>query len=247
MRGWWIFFGWIGFSLAGAAPPDYAREDRWADEIVPAIVVGEAIYLATPARSRVLAIYIDVERPKGAVVVVHGLGVHPDWGLIGALRMRLADAGYATLSIQMPVLATEATRADYVVRFPEAGERIAAGVAFLRTEGFEHIAIVAHSLGAAMTNAWLASANAMKIDAWIPIGMPVDFAAAPAEPILDVIAAHDLPEVLAIAPARARELPRDRCSEQVSIVGAEHYFSAYEAALSATIAPFLARALAGSC
>ena len=57
MRGWWVIFGWIGFSLAGAAPPDYAREDRWADEIVPAIVVGEAVYLATPARSRVLAIY----------------------------------------------------------------------------------------------------------------------------------------------------------------------------------------------
>ena len=30
---------------------DYAREERWAQEIVPSIVVGDAVYLATPARA----------------------------------------------------------------------------------------------------------------------------------------------------------------------------------------------------
>ena len=39
--------------------------------------------------------------------LVHGLGIHPDWGLIGALRSDLPDAGYTTLSVQMPVLAAD--------------------------------------------------------------------------------------------------------------------------------------------
>src|SRR5438128_2064301 len=35
---------------------DYAREERWAAEIVPSLVVGDAIYLSTPERARVLSI-----------------------------------------------------------------------------------------------------------------------------------------------------------------------------------------------
>jgi hypothetical protein len=38
-------------SLAWALPAaasDYAREKKWADEIVPGIVVGDPVYLETP-------------------------------------------------------------------------------------------------------------------------------------------------------------------------------------------------------
>ncbi len=67
----------------------------------------------------------DSHEPPGAaaggVVVVHGLGVHPDWGLIGGLRTGLADAGYVTLSVQMPVLAATARRATTTLpTLPEA-------------------------------------------------------------------------------------------------------------------------------
>jgi DNA-binding CsgD family transcriptional regulator len=44
------------------------------------------------------------------VIVVHGLGVHPDRGLINPLRSQLAEQGYATLPVQMPVLAKWAIR-----------------------------------------------------------------------------------------------------------------------------------------
>jgi hypothetical protein len=142
---------------------DYAREQRWAAEIVPAILVGDAVYLSTPSQSRVLALYTDVAHPKGGVIVVHGLGVHPDWGLIGGIRTGLADAGFSTLSVQMPVLAAAASRDDYVALFPEAGERIAAAIAFLKARGIERIAIVSHSMGASMVNAYLARVDAARI------------------------------------------------------------------------------------
>jgi hypothetical protein len=55
----------------------------------------------------------------------------------------------------------------------------------------------------------------MTIAAWVPIGMLVDFAQAPREPVLDVVAGSDFPEVLATAKLRTPRLQRDRCSRLV--------------------------------
>ena len=92
----------------------------------------------TSRRRRASACSRFLTMPSGAaaggVVVVHGLGVHPDWGLIGGLRSGLADAGYVTLSVQMPVLAATATRDDYAPTLPEAGgaDRRRGGLCFGR-------------------------------------------------------------------------------------------------------------------
>lgn len=42
-------------------------------------------------------------------MLVHSVGVHPDFGVVGILRASLADMGYTTLSIQLPVQGREAT------------------------------------------------------------------------------------------------------------------------------------------
>jgi alpha/beta superfamily hydrolase len=249
MRCRWLLANllWLAATAIAGGSANYAREDRWASEIVPAVVVGEPVYLATPERPRVLALYTEVARAKVGIVLFHGAGAHPDWGVIGALRARLADAGFATLAIQMPVLDADAPGAAYAELFPEAGDRIAAGIAFLRGRGIAAVAIVAHSMGAAMANAYLAQSGVAKIDAWVPIGMQVDFAAPPREPVLDVMAEHDLVEVFKAAPSRSMKLPHDACSRQITFAGADHYFGGSEAALAVALAPFLARAFARSC
>jgi Protein of unknown function (DUF3530) len=234
-------------AVAVDAAPDYAREQRWAAEIVPAIVVGEAVYLSTPSQPRVLALYTSVVQPKGGVIVVHGVGVHPDWGLIGGVRTGLADAGFATLSVQMPVLAAAAAREDYIALFPEADERIAAGIAFLRDHGIKRIAIVSHSMGASMVNAYLARPETARVDGWVPIGMMVDFSAVPREPVLDVVASEDFREVRVAQPQREQKLPRDACTKQIVIAGTDHYMENRQKELVAAIVPFLDRALAGRC
>jgi pimeloyl-ACP methyl ester carboxylesterase len=233
---------------ACAAGADYAREDRLVAEIVPAIVVGDPVYLATSRRPSVLAILTMPEvKPVGGAVIVHGLGVHADWGLINGLRTDLSDAGIATLSVQMPVLAADAPRTDYAALYPEAGERIAAGIAFLRSHGIGKIAIVAHSLGAVMADRYLASSGGSGVAAWVPIGMQGDFAAAPRQPVLDVIAENDVPEVLGIAPVRANGLPRDACSRQITIRGTDHFMANRRKELAQDIGPFLARAFDARC
>lgn len=231
-----------------AVAADYAREARWAQEIVPALVVGDAVYLDTAAHLKVLAILALPSGPaKGGVVVVHGLGVHPDWGLNGGVRARLADAGYVTLAVQMPVLAADAARDDYRTTLPEAGERIGAATRYLRGRGVAKIAIVSHSMGASMADAYLARPDALPIDAWVPVGMFGAFAAPPREPVLDVVAERDFAEVLSAAKQRASALPKDACSRQVTIADTDHYFDNRHNELAAAIAAFLERVFAGRC
>jgi pimeloyl-ACP methyl ester carboxylesterase len=241
----------LGLAGSASGDADYEREERWALEIVPAVVVGEPVYLVTKSRPRVLALYAEPGNPGGSarrgVIVLHGTGVHPDWGLIGGLRTGLADAGFATLSVQMPVLAADASGEAYAALFAEAGERIGAAIGFLHDRKVDRVAIVAHSMGASMADAYLARPGAAKIDAFVPIGMPIDFTIPPREPVLDVIAEHDLPRVVAALSARAARLPHDRCSRTLTIASADHYMEDRRKELVAAIAPFIERALAGRC
>jgi pimeloyl-ACP methyl ester carboxylesterase len=231
---------------AGAGA-DYMREERWAEQVVPGIVVGEAVYLATLSRPRVLALYTPVDNARGGVIVVHGAGVHPDWGLIGGLRSGLADAGFATLAVQMPVLAAGAPRDAYATLHAEAGERLAAAAAFLEARAIKRIAFVAHSMGASMVNAYLASPRTARIDAFVAIGMWDAFAIPPREPVLDVIADNDFAEVRETWAKRAIQLPQDVCSKGVVIAGTDHYIDNKQKELVAAIVPFLQQAAGGNC
>lgn len=242
-----IVAGVAMFTVAHAQVPDDAREDRWAQEVAPQVVVGEVVWLATKQRAKVLALFTDAHAARGSVVIAHGLGVHPDWGLIGALRTRLADAGIATLSVQMPVLGKDATREQYRALYPIAGDRIAAAIRNLRGRGVANVAIVSHSVGAGMVDAYLAGSDALPVAAWIPVGMLVDFKRLPREPVLDIVAENDFPEVLASATVRAPRLPHDRCSRELSVPATDHYFEGATDSLVKAIVPFLERAFAGKC
>jgi pimeloyl-ACP methyl ester carboxylesterase len=216
------------------AAPDYAREKRWADEITPALVVGDAVYLTQKSGHKVLAIYTEARQPRGAVIVVHGLGMHPDWALIGALRSGLADQGYTTLSVQMPVLAADAKADAYPPLFPDAADRLQAAVAFLNAKGHRKIAIASHSMGARMTNFFLAGTPGNGIAAWISIGIVPSEFAEPGRlrlPVLDIYGERDLPQVLKNAAARAAVLKTLKGSAQIEVAGADHYFTGSEAEL----------------
>ncbi|MFN7087474.1 MAG: DUF3530 family protein [Burkholderiales bacterium] len=228
----------LGHALAQA---DYAREKRWAEEITPAILAGDPLYLELPSGHKFLGIYTPAAGARAGVIVVHGLGVHPDWGLINPLRSRLAEQGYATLSVQMPVLAADVRGEHYPPLFPEAAERLQAAVAFLRGKGHGKIAIVSHSLGARMTNYFLNHTAALRIDAWVAVGIPGTFTA-PASfkaPVLDLYGENDLPAVLENAQKRAKAISRVRGSAQIQVAGADHFFNGMETELVRQIRLFL--------
>ena len=53
----------------GNIKPDYAREKRWAEEIKPALVVGDAIYLAQKNGHKFLALYTVAPKARGAAPI----------------------------------------------------------------------------------------------------------------------------------------------------------------------------------
>ncbi len=232
------------FNLSCFAQADYAREQRWANEITPAILVGDPVRLTLPSGRKFLGIYAPNSKAQAGIVVVHGSGVHPDWGLINPLRSQLSEQGYATLSVQMPVLAAEARGSDYPPLFPEAAERIAAAVNYLRDKGHKKIAIVSHSLGARMTNVFLNQATAPTINAWVAIGISGEFTNADTfkAPVLDLYGEKDFPAVLDNAAKRAAAIRDVRGSAQISVAGADHFFNGMDTELVRHVKLYLDRA-----
>jgi pimeloyl-ACP methyl ester carboxylesterase len=229
-------------SIACLAQADYAREQRWADEVVPGLVVGDALYLAQKSGHKFLAIYTVAPHPRAAVIVAHSLGTHPDWETAGALRSGLADHGYTTLSVQMPVLAADAKAEEYAALFPDAAERLTVAAAFLRSKGHAKIALVSHSMGARMSIFFLAAMPDHAMVAWVSIGISsgefIDSGKLRL-PILDIYGQRDFPLVLQKTDARAAVLRTLKGSAQVEVAGADHYFAGSEAELVRRVSQFL--------
>jgi len=241
---WLLAVSAASLAQAPAPLPDLAREKRWADEITPSILVGDAVYLSLKSGHKFLAIHTPSAKARAGVIVVHGLGVHPDWGLNNPLRSQLAEQGYATLSVQMPVLASDAKAEAYPALFPEAAARLQAATDFLRGQGHRKIAIVSHSMGARMVNHYLADLHYKggAVDAWVSVGISTGVYLQPETfkaPVLDIYGEKDFPQVLQHAAARVDAIKRVRGSVQMSIAGADHYFNGAETELVRHVKRFL--------
>ena len=57
----------IAMSLATFAQ-DYAREKRWADEVIPAVVVGDPVWLALSGGHKFLNLLAEADGAKAAIV-----------------------------------------------------------------------------------------------------------------------------------------------------------------------------------
>jgi pimeloyl-ACP methyl ester carboxylesterase len=223
---------------------DYVREKKWADEITPGIVVGDPVYLEEKAGHTFLTIYTEAPNAQAGLVIVHGIGVHPDHGLIGTLRSALPDHGYTTLSMQMPVLAAEASAEEYPSTFGEAGERLKVAVEYLQAKGYKKIAIVSHSMGSRMTHNYLTRDPNAPVNAWVCIGLggEDDFRHMTL-PVLDLYGENDLAAVLQGAQRRTASIKDLQRSQQVMAPQADHFFNNQQTELVRYVRDFLDKAL----
>ncbi len=225
--------------FAGA---DYAREKKWADEIVPSVVVGDAVYLEAQDR-KFLTLFAEAANAKAGLVIVHGIGVHPEHGLIGVLRGNLADQGYTTLSIQMPILAVEAQAKAYLPLYPEATERIKSAVRYLQGKGYKKIAVVSHSLGSVMSHAYFKTNAETPVAAWVSIGMEGDSYAGINVPIFDLYGQNSFPPVLKNAQKRADSLRGNAAFKQTRVPAADHFFTGQGNAMVKYVTEYLDQVL----
>lgn len=234
------------FLLITATPwtfaSDLEKEKRWSEQIVDSLLVGEAEWLEVDGQ-KILGIYTEdlSGNPRGGVIILHGIGVHPNWAdVIYPLRTELPNYGWATLSIQMPILANEAELKDYIPLIKEAAPRIKAAQAFLKSKNITPVVLIAHSLGATMAAATLAESDDLGFAGFAAIGMSssdldpqLDTTAQMAKltlPILDLYGSRDLDTVLAATTPRAaamRKAGNDKY-RKLEIEGADHFFVGLE-------------------
>jgi pimeloyl-ACP methyl ester carboxylesterase len=233
-----------------AIAQDFDREKRWAEEVLPSLVVGDGVMLKAASGREFLALYTPVTQSKSsvatrpAIVLAHGVGVHPDFGVIGILRSKLADLGYATLAVQMPVQAKEATVDDYYPKvFPDAADRLAKAADFLRAKGHSDVVLLSHSMGAWMANVYLDGAHeTTPYKAWIVMGLTGGYSWSMRRfslPILDVYGENDIAPVLGAASRRKFALKESNGSKQVKIAGADHHYLGRANELATVIDAFL--------
>ena len=238
-----LIFAALALQATAAPAQDYEREKRLASEVMASLVVGDAVQLKLPSGREFLGLYTEVKGAKQAVLLVHGVGVQPDFGVIGALRVALADLGLTTLSIQMPVQKSDAKLDDYYPTvFPEAVERIRGGARWLAAKGYARPVLLGHSMGAWMVNVYYEETADSPFAAWICIGLTGGFGGMRnvKAPVLDAFGEDDLPVVLRAEWRRRLTLASIEGSRQVKIAGANHHYNGRERELAAAIRDFVA-------
>ncbi len=234
---------------------DLQKEIRMKEEIIDYIMDGEAIMLHDAvARHDFLSIYTesDLDTAKGAVIIMHGRGHHPNWAeVVYPLRTGLPEFGWHTLSIQVPVLSNDASFYDYLNIKEETQPRIEAAITFLQQKDIKNIILLAHSCSVHMAVDWLHKHPNAGVNAFIGIGMgSTDIGQPMLEPfpledikipILDIRGENDYPAVIAKAPQRLKNMRQagNSKSAQRMVPKSDHYFTNRGKALLEEIADWL--------
>jgi hypothetical protein len=221
------------------AKPDFERESRMIAEIEDSVMDGDVEYLPLKDDKEVFSIYMepDADTPKGGVIILHSRGYHANWSnAIKPLRIGLAEKGWHTLSVQMPVLDKNAKYYDYVPIFPYAHDRIDAALSFYKQHGIDNVVLIGHGCGAHMSMSYIDKYGDEKISAYVGIGMgatdykqkivkefPLDKMLTP---VLDVFAENDFPGVIRLSESRQdlMDVAANAKSAQMVIKGADHYY-----------------------
>jgi hypothetical protein len=173
---------------------------------------GEAITLQVTGKE-VLALFQQQTRGQalGGVLILHDLNGHPDWpGVTRALRQQLPDAGWHTLSLQLP----HADSAQATLEQLDAiRPRIAAALTELEKRGVLNTVIIGHGQGALAAIDYLNNNIVPAVRGLVVISLDgtqnpeerLDGATGLARinlPILDIYAEHDNLKVLESAKRR---------------------------------------------
>jgi pimeloyl-ACP methyl ester carboxylesterase len=229
-----------------ATNSDTAKESRWAEQVIDGLLDGEAAWLIDDSGHEFLGILTEGDRSSGhAVVLLHGVGVHPNWpDVIYPLREGLLAHNMATLSLQMPILENGADPREYALLISEVPGRIDAALDYLDDLGYRHFTLIGHSLGATMAVYYLSQRDTGVVTSLVVIGMGPGIAATGTEnlkaleqqvkvPVLDLYGSDDLEHVLNSVELRTAAGNKGSVPkyQQTKVTGANHFFQGYEEAL----------------
>lgn len=221
-------------------------ESRIANKLVKDTYLGEPVWLGQGKQQFLgLLAPFRTDESRGAVILLHNLGTHPDWPeVISPLRIGLPEQGWTTLSIQMPMLRPEVPVENYGRFTKLAKQRLLAAIQYLRDQNIFNIVIVGHGLGASYASQYLADNKDTGVFAFVGISMQAHNFLSPSIPlvknlqkitipVLDIYAEKDIPPVLQQAPDRrlSQQFSKNEQYTQLEIKGAGPHFRNNEASL----------------
>lgn len=190
--------------------------------------------------------YLDGGDSTIGVILCHGRGQSPTWAVVDPLRKGIHEQlGYHTLSLQMPK--DNIPWNDYGALFPDAYEKIEAGIVRLREqEAVETIYLMGHSMGSRMATAYLAYQSQAQVAGFIGVGIrnggatPLDSNANLGLinlPVLDIYGDGGDGKDAEHAAARA-DMVSDRYTQKL-ISGADHLFINHEEEMTNIVVDWL--------
>ncbi len=261
------------FSILSAHAINSASETRWAEQLRDNIVIGEPLDLplsSTEKQTEIapfFSIYTEAttSKAKGAVILLHGSGAHPDWSdIIHPLRVTLPDNGWASLAIQLPLQNTEKPsrkeeqNKERIAVIKASITRINLAIEFLREKKYDYIVLISHSFGSLMSLNYLQTNSDKKtaqgkpfVNAAIIIGTPLLGKKIPLNsalmiakihiPLLDLYGSEDLDSVLRSAKARktAAHKAQNKHYRQAQTIGANHFYQGLDNELNTYVSNWL--------
>jgi pimeloyl-ACP methyl ester carboxylesterase len=242
----------VPVSRAGSVS-DTAKEQRWADQITGQLIFGEPVWLEADGH-RFLAIYTPAETAstRGTVLLVHGLGAHPDWPqVIQPLRSGLSEKGWQSLSIQMPLPLEGIDTAGRAALLREGGDRLQTALAWLEGKGMTPVTLIAHSRGGVDALHFVVTHDSAPIVSLVLIGTSADYDDVPDDvgplqslreikrPVLDIYGENDHENVIKTAPDRRKAAAGNPGYRQLKVPGADHFFDGEETSLLAEVTRWL--------
>ena len=242
----------VSLPALAAAYTDYETEiSTTLSQRVPA---QEVVWLNAAGR-KFISLYLvpAAGTVRGAVIIAHGMGAHADWPeVIAPLRTRLPDSGWATLSLQMPILPPGAPLADYGRTIKDSSQRLNAAVRYLRQHGFINLVFIGYGFGAALIADFLAHNPVKGFNAFVAISAQShDFLNPRLKllndlesidvPVLDVYAGRDRGKVVKQADDRrlAGRKNSGHIYDQIMIIDADRFYTGVEKALISGICGWL--------
>ncbi|MFT5425726.1 MAG: putative alpha/beta-fold hydrolase [Gammaproteobacteria bacterium] len=250
----------ISGQLAAADNQELSREQQIADKLAQVADVDEIISLKAMG-GRFIGLYKSASSSEsfgeisktretnGVVILVHGMGAHPDWpDVISPLRTQLTESGWSTFSIQMPILSPEEPVAKYGKTLKIANSRISAAIDYLHAWEMQPIILLGYSFGAAQAANYLASDKSKNVAAFVSVSMlsqkfikpgldVFKFISRINIPILDIYAEDDLDAVRRGIDDRRLAASKNShvLFQQIEVQQAGHYYIGVEKALAEQI------------
>lgn len=219
---------------------------------------GEVVTLSGGDRS-----FIAIHRPQsrdqalGAVVLLHGPGTNANsHEVIRPLRIGLSQAGWDTLSVQLPATYPGARPAAWLDNAEQINAALQAALDWLKQRRQLNQVVLTVGASGRIALRHAASAAPAELQAAVLVSASADFAD-PADAdmlgtlklrVLDVYAERDRPTVTGTAMARKRAARKAGATryDQRTVAGAIRGFRAHEAQLLATVRAWLQANVAGT-